>query len=211
MAFAYTTASGVDGSMETKPIFPTITKDTDSYTYTSAGGLLSATQFTQPALTLMEKAIFEDLRARGLISDESSFAGHSLGEYGALCSMGGVLSVESLVALSFYRGLSMQITVERDTKGRSNYAMCAIDPGRVGKGSHIVIIISRTLTDTHSGFNQETLALVIDLIVAATAGLLEIVNYNVLNTQYVCAGDVLIPLPNFSSHTNIPPLVAPLH
>ncbi|MCJ1389647.1 beta subunit of fatty acid synthetase [Xylographa bjoerkii] len=173
MAFTYTAASTIDDTMETKPIFPTINADTDSYTYTSAGGLLSATQFTQPALTLMEKAIFEDMRSRGLISDESSFAGHSLGEYGALCSMGGVLSVESLVALSFYRGLSMQITVERDTKGRSNYAMCAIDPGRVGKG-----------------FNQETLALVIDSIVAETGGLLEIVNYNVVNTQYVCAGEL---------------------
>ncbi|MCJ1378643.1 beta subunit of fatty acid synthetase [Xylographa soralifera] len=173
MAFTYTAASAIDDVMETKPIFPTINEDTDSYTYTSAGGLLSATQFTQPALTLMEKAIFEDMRSRGLISDESSFAGHSLGEYGALCSMGGVLSVESLVALSFYRGLSMQITVERDTKGRSNYAMCAIDPGRVGKG-----------------FSQETLAFVIDTIVAETTGLLEIVNYNVLNTQYVCAGEL---------------------
>ncbi|MCJ1282192.1 beta subunit of fatty acid synthetase [Xylographa opegraphella] len=173
MAFTYTAASASDDAMETKPIFPTINEDTDSYTYTSAGGLLSATQFTQPALTLMEKAIFEDMRSRGLISDESSFAGHSLGEYGALCSMGGVLSVESLVALSFYRGLSMQITVERDTKGRSNYAMCAIDPGRVGKG-----------------FSQETLAFVIDTIVAETDGLLEIVNYNILNTQYVCAGEL---------------------
>ena len=152
MAFTYTAASGIDDVMETKPIFPTINEDTDSYTYTSAGGLLSATQFTQPALTLMEKAIFEDMRSRGLISHESSFAGHSLGEYGALCSMGGVLSVESLVALSFYRGLSMQITVERDTEGRSNYAMCAIDPGRVGKGSCMLSAFSCTSVNIPTRF-----------------------------------------------------------
>ena len=133
MALTYG-APAADGTVMTKHMFPTIDKDTDSYTYYAADGLLSATQFTQPALTLMEKAIFEDLRHRGLVSDKSSYAGHSLGEYSALCAMGGVFSVESLVALSFYRGLSMQITVERDSKGWSNYAMCAVDPERVGRG-----------------------------------------------------------------------------
>ena len=45
------------------------------------------------------------------------------------------------------------------------------------------------------GFDQDTLALVIQAIVKDSKSLLEIVNYNVLNVQYVCAGEVsrLIP------------------
>ena len=38
-----------------------------------------------------------------------------------------------LVDIVFYRGLTTQHTVERDEQGRSNYAMCAVNPSRVGK------------------------------------------------------------------------------
>ncbi|KKA25346.1 [Acyl-carrier-protein] S-acetyltransferase [Rasamsonia emersonii CBS 393.64] len=117
-----------DGTIKSEKIFKEIDENTTSYTYRSPSGLLSATQFTQPALTLMEKASFEDMRAKGLVQRDSSFAGHSLGEYSALAALADVMPIESLVSVVFYRGLTMQVAVERDEQGRSNYAMCAVTP-----------------------------------------------------------------------------------
>ncbi|KAF2204997.1 beta subunit of fatty acid synthase [Delitschia confertaspora ATCC 74209] len=164
---------GSDGSIKSEKIFKEIDENTTSYTYRSPTGLLSATQFTQPALTLMEKASFEDMRAKGLVQRDSSFAGHSLGEYSALAALAEVMPIESLVSVVFYRGLTMQVAVERDETGRSNYSMCAVNPSR----------ISRT-------FNEQALQYVVENISEQTGWLLEIVNYNIANMQYVCAGDL---------------------
>lgn len=162
-----------DGSIKSEKIFKEINDDTTSYTYRSPNGLLSATQFTQPALTLMEKASFEDMRSKGLVQRDSSFAGHSLGEYSALAALAEVMPIESLVSVVFYRGLTMQVAVERDAQGRSNYSMCAVNPSRVGKT-----------------FNEQALQYVVENIAEATGWLLEIVNFNVANQQYVAAGDL---------------------
>ena len=56
----------------------------------------------------------------------------------------------------------MQCAVERDSKGRSNYAMCAVNPSRISKT-----------------FSDAALREVIDTIAICTGSLLEIVNYNV--------------------------------
>jgi len=162
-----------DGSIKSEKIFKEITEDTASYTYRSPTGLLSATQFTQPALTLMEKASFEDMLAKGLVQRDSSFAGHSLGEYSALAALAEVMPIESLVSVVFYRVLTMQVAVERDEAGRSNYSMCAVNPSRIGKT-----------------FNESALQYVVENIAETTGWLLEIVNLNVYNQQYVCAGDL---------------------
>ncbi|KAF1987054.1 beta subunit of fatty acid synthase [Aulographum hederae CBS 113979] len=162
-----------DGSIKSEKIFKEIDETTASYTYRSPNGLLSATQFTQPALTLMEKASFEDMRAKGLVQRDSSFAGHSLGEYSALAALAEVMPIESLVSVVFYRGLTMQVAVERDETGRSNYSMCAVNPSRISKT-----------------FNEQALQYVVENIAEATGWLLEIVNYNIANMQYVCAGDL---------------------
>jgi fatty acid synthase subunit beta len=127
---------GVDGSVQLLPLFPQIDEETEFHTYYSPQGLLSATQFTQPALTLMELAIFADLQSRGLISERSSYAGHSLGEYAALGAVGKIFNVESLVQVVFYRGLLMQFAVQRDEQGGSDYRMCAVDPSRVASGAY---------------------------------------------------------------------------
>jgi fatty acid synthase subunit beta len=166
-----------DGTIKSEKIFKEVDETTTSYTYRSPAGLLSATQFTQPALTLMEKASFEDMRAKGLVQRDSSFAGHSLGEYSALAALADVMPIESLVSVVFYRGLTMQVAVERDEQGRSNYSMCAVNPSR----------ISNT-------FNEQALQYVVENISEVTGWLLEIVNYNVANMQYVAAGDVSFPL-----------------
>ena len=162
-----------DGSIKSEKIFKEVNENTTSYTYRSPTGLLSATQFTQPALTLMEKASFEDMRSKGLVQRDSSFAGHSLGEYSALAALAEVMPIESLVSVVFYRGLTMQVAVERDETGRSNYSMCAVNPSRISKT-----------------FNEQALQYVCENIAEETTWLLEIVNYNVANMQYVCAGDV---------------------
>ena len=162
-----------DGSIRSEKIFKEIDENTSSYTYKSPTGLLSATQFTQPALTLMEKASFEDMRAKGLVQRDSSFAGHSLGEYSALAALAEVMPIESLVSVCFYRGLTMQVAVERDQQGRSNYSMVAVNPSRISKT-----------------FNEQALQYVVENISEVTGWLVEIVNFNVANTQYVCAGDV---------------------
>jgi fatty acid synthase subunit beta len=164
---------GADGATKSEKIFKEINENTTSYTYRSPTGLLSATQFTQPALTLMEKASFEDMQSRGLVQRDSVFAGHSLGEYSALAALADVMPIESLVSVVFYRGLTMQVAVERDAEGRSNYSMCAVNPGRVSKT-----------------FNEQALRYVVDNIARETTWLLEIVNLNVANQQYVCAGDL---------------------
>ncbi|KAK4553557.1 beta subunit of fatty acid synthetase [Recurvomyces mirabilis] len=162
-----------DGTIKSEKIFKEIDEHTTSYTYRSPTGLLSATQFTQPALTLMEKASFEDMRAKGLVQRDSSFAGHSLGEYSALAALAEVMPIESLVSVVFYRGLTMQVAVERDEAGRSNYSMAAVNPSRISKT-----------------FNEQALQYVVENISETTGWLLEIVNLNVANQQYVCAGDL---------------------
>ncbi|KAI9167201.1 Fatty acid synthase subunit beta [Paramyrothecium foliicola] len=172
MAMTFETVAA-DGSIKSERIFKDIDEKTTSYTYRSPTGLLSATQFTQPALTLMEKASFEDMKAKGLVQRDSTFAGHSLGEYSALAALADVMPIESLVSVVFYRGLTMQVAVERDAAGRSNYSMCAVNPSRISKT-----------------FNEEALQFVVNNITEETGWLLEIVNYNIANMQYVCAGDL---------------------
>lgn len=132
MAMTFETVAA-DGTVKSEKIFKDVNENTTSYTYKSPTGLLSATQFTQPALTLMEKASFEDMRTKGLVQNNSSFAGHSLGEYSALAALAEVMPIESLVSVVFYRGLTMQVAVERDEAGRSNYSMCAVNPSRISK------------------------------------------------------------------------------
>lgn len=172
MSMTFETVSA-DGTVKSEKMFKEVTESTTSYTYRSPTGLLSATQFTQPALTLMEKASFEDMRSKGLVQRDSSFAGHSLGEYSALAALAEVMPIESLVSVVFYRGLTMQVAVERDETGRSNYGMCAVNPSRISKT-----------------FNEQALQYVVENVAEETGWLLEIVNYNIGNMQYVCAGDL---------------------
>ncbi|RCH93518.1 beta subunit of fatty acid synthetase, partial [Rhizopus stolonifer] len=180
-----------DGTTKTLPLFPSITERTAFYTFRSPTGLLFATQFTQPALTLMEKAAFEDMRAKELIQSNCAFAGHSLGEYAALASVGDVLPLTSLVDVVFYRGMTMQSAVKRDEEGRSNYGMAAVNPARVSKT-----------------FNDTALRYVVDAIARRGGDVLEIVNFNVENWQYVAAGaiqnlDALTNVLNYIKTANI--------
>ncbi|KAF4614083.1 hypothetical protein D9613_007929 [Agrocybe pediades] len=163
-----------DGHVKTLPLFADINVRTPKYTFSHPNGLLFATQFAQIALVVTEKAAFEDMRVKGYVQKDCAFAGHSLGEYSALASIADVLHISALVDVVFYRGITMQRAVERDSENRSNYAMCAVNPSR----------ISPTFSDA-------ALREVVDTIATLTGSLLEIVNYNVEGQQYVCAGELL--------------------
>ena len=140
-------------------------------THFRARGSSYATQFSQPALVILQKAAFEMLRHRGFIPPNSMFAGHSLGEYAGLSSYADVLTTEDLSETVFLRGMIMQSAVERDAEGRSDYAMVAANPKRVG-----------------AGFEYKHLVNIVDVIDSFGDGLIQIVNYNVMNYQYVVAG-----------------------
>lgn len=71
---------------------------------------LKQTAVTQPAILTHSIAIFEILKARGILPDMA--AGHSLGEYSALTAAG-ALSIEEAVVLVRRRGLFMQEAVPR--------------------------------------------------------------------------------------------------
>ncbi|KNZ45529.1 fatty acid synthase subunit beta [Puccinia sorghi] len=104
-----------DGNVKIFPLFGDIDLRTSRYTFSFPTGLLYATQFTQIALVVTEKAAFEDLREKGLVQEGAPFAGHSLGEFSALTSIAGVLPIASLVDVVFFRGITMQWAVEQDT------------------------------------------------------------------------------------------------
>ncbi|KAL1636886.1 hypothetical protein SLS56_000980 [Neofusicoccum ribis] len=157
-----------DGTSVTEPMLKDLSPDSPSYTFYEPRGLLFSTQFAQPAILLQEMATFLDMRARGVVQEGAMFAGHSLGEYGALAALAEFLSVETLVKVIFYRGLTMQVAMERDQFGRTEYGMAAANPGRVGKW-----------------FNDTMLKDVVGMIAKSSGSLLEIVNLNVEGEQYL--------------------------
>ncbi|KAJ2908359.1 fatty acid synthase alpha subunit Lsd1, partial [Coemansia aciculifera] len=153
------------------PLFPDITLDSSSYTYRSPTGLLNSTQFTQVALITFAMAAMADLRTNSLIQKHASFAGHSLGEYAALASLSSIFTLEEVVELGLYRGMLMQSAVERDAQGYSRFGMVAVDPSRLG-----------------SAADKGILPMAVECVCDHSKELLEIVNYNVRDSQYVVAG-----------------------
>ena len=81
-----TEATLPDGRTITKPLLKALYHECTSYTFADAEGLICPTRFAQPAITVLEKASFEDMRSKGQIRDDASFAGHSLGASTAPCS-----------------------------------------------------------------------------------------------------------------------------
>ncbi|PWY75218.1 beta subunit of fatty acid synthase [Aspergillus sclerotioniger CBS 115572] len=160
-----------DGTVVKEPILPELTPTSTSYTFADPRGLVFSTQFAQPLVLLLERAAVEDLRHRGVVQQDAAFAGHSLGEYGALASFGEFMPFTDLLRVVFYRGLAMQVAIERDDQGRTNFSMAAVNPARVGKF-----------------FSEKALRQIVSQIATSTNALLEIVNFNVEGEQYVCAG-----------------------
>jgi fatty acid synthase subunit beta len=162
-----------NGQIKTLRLFGDIDLYTTGYTFSHPQGLLFATQYTQIALVVTEKAAFDDMKSKGLIDQEAAFAGHSLGEYSALAAIADVLPISSLADVVFFRGITMQRAVHRDAEGKSQYAMMAANPSRVGRT-----------------FSESALREIVDAISQQKSILLQIVNLNVANQQYVCAGEL---------------------
>ena len=110
-----------------------VTETTTSYTYRSPTGHLSATQFTQPALTLTEKVFLWGHEISWLNSARFCFRRTFVGWILCSCSFGRGHANWVLVSIVFYRGLTMQVTSERNTEGRSNYSMIAVNPSRISR------------------------------------------------------------------------------
>ncbi|KAI0096024.1 enoyl reductase domain of FAS1 [Nemania sp. FL0031] len=162
-----------DGSTQVVPVLPGLNLSSTSYTFSDPRGLLQATAFAQPAIVLLEKATMQHMQANGLVQETASFAGHSLGEYGALYSLAEFVEAKSMLSIIFYRGLVMQFAVQRDNDGNSGYSMVAANPARVGRY-----------------FDENALRALISQISEQSGELLEIVNFNLEDEQYVCAGHV---------------------
>jgi fatty acid synthase subunit beta len=123
-----------DGQELSVGVIEEITASSTSYTFRDNRGLLSSTQFAQPALTIMELAEMEALRSRGVVQQGAEFAGHSLGEYAALAACTSIMSLEDMLSLVFYRGLVMQRALKRSKTGQTDFAMVAVNPSRIGLG-----------------------------------------------------------------------------
>ena len=151
-----------DGNVKTLPLFADIDVRTPKYTFSHPNGLLYATQFAQFAQIALIVTEKEDMCIKGFVQKDCAFASHSLREYSALASIADVLHISAVVDVVFYRGITMQRAVERESENRANYAMCAVNPSR----------ISPTFSDA-------ALREVVDTIATLSGSLLEIVNYNV--------------------------------
>ncbi|KAJ1746765.1 fatty acid synthase alpha subunit Lsd1, partial [Coemansia sp. RSA 1821] len=185
----------VDGQLVSQPLFPDITDSTVSYTFSAPNGLLFATQFTQPAMLVNAVAEFAHLHDLNVVPADAVLAGHSLGEFAVLCAGVQLFEPEAAVEIGFGRGLLMQQSVRRDSYGRSTYAMLAVNPTHVASWftfKDLTVSISAILQ--YCNYN----------------GLLETVNHNVRDKQYVVAGDRLLlealsfMLSLLSQHTEMP-------
>ncbi|PYH94006.1 beta subunit of fatty acid synthase [Aspergillus ellipticus CBS 707.79] len=161
-----------DSSRVETPVLSGLTSSSTSYTFTDPRGLIYSTQFAQPAILLFEAAVVADLRSKGYMSPDAMYAGHSLGEFGALSALSRSVPMGALAELAFYRGLMMQASVSRGGQGAA-YGMVAVNPKRVGK-----------LLD------ESALRSLVRAVALASQELLEIVNFNVQGEQYVCSGTV---------------------
>ncbi|RDH35910.1 sterigmatocystin biosynthesis fatty acid synthase subunit beta [Aspergillus welwitschiae] len=160
-----------DGSRVETPVLQGLSPCSPSYTFTDSRGLLYSTQFAQPAILLFEAAAVADLRSKGYVSPDAMYAGHSLGEFGALSALSASIPMGALAELAFYRGLMMQASV---AGGNGNaYGMVAVNPKRVGPF-----------------FDEAGLSRLVQAIGLASEELLEVVNYNIEGEQYVCSGTV---------------------
>lgn len=182
-----------DGTVVEECIIPGLTASSTSYTFREPRGLLYSTQFAQPAIVLMELAAFEDIKSKGLVQNNAPYAGHSLGEYTALGTLAGILTIESLLSLVFYRGLAMQMSMQRDDDGKTDFSMVAVNPSKIGEGEFLLFLHSYSFKSNYQvqiDFGEVDLENIVKIICEESKVMLEVVNYNVEGQQYVCAGHV---------------------
>jgi fatty acid synthase len=132
-------------------------------------GVLHLTRFTQVAMAVLATAQVAELRDAGLLGTDVVFAGHSIGEYNALCALAEVLPLEAVVDIVYERGATMESLVPRDAEGQSPYAMAAVRPfaAKLDEAGLLALVAA----------------------VSAEHGFLQVVNHNVRDVQYAIAGE----------------------
>ena len=141
----------------------------DGEEFTHPDGALFLTQFTQVAMATLGCAQIAELAEAGVKSNDTFFAGHSVGEYNALAAYAQVLSLEAVVEIVYARGLTMHRLVDRDAQGNSNYGLAALRPNKIGVRADDVFDYVAKVSEASGEF-------------------LEIVNYNIAGVQYAVAG-----------------------
>jgi len=139
--------------------------------YHHPDGVLFLTQFTQVAMATLGVAQIAELKESGAFVDGAITCGHSVGEYNALAACAGVLPLNAVLEVVFQRGEAMHHLVPRDSKGRSNYRLAAIRPSQFGMSDDEVVEFVAELGRSEGEF-------------------LEVVNLNLLGSQYAIAGTV---------------------
>ncbi|MEV7395791.1 fatty acid synthase subunit beta domain-containing protein [Aeromicrobium sp. NPDC092404] len=144
---------------------------TNGVTHRHPDGVLFLTQFTQVAMAVLGAAQMAELRETGAFVEGSILAGHSVGEYNALAAVSGVIPLEAVVEVVFQRGSVMHTLVPRDAAGRSDYRLAAIRPAQIG-------------------LDDDNVTAYVDRIAEESGEFLQIVNYNLRDSQYAIAGTV---------------------
>ncbi|WP_341257692.1 fatty acid synthase subunit beta domain-containing protein [Gordonia malaquae] len=140
-------------------------------TYFHPDGVLFLTQFTQVAMATLGVAQIAELQEAGAYVEDSITCGHSVGEYNALAACAGVLPLEAVLEVVFQRGSAMHHLVPRDAKGRSDYRLAAIRPSQFGLAdADVEAFVSGIGADADE--------------------FLQVVNLNLLGSQYAIAGTV---------------------
>jgi fatty acid synthase len=139
--------------------------------YHHPDGVLFLTQFTQVAMATLGVAQIAELKESGAFVEGAITCGHSVGEYNALAACAGVLPLNAVLEVVFQRGEAMHHLVPRDSKGRSNYRLAAIRPSQFGMSDDEVVEFVAELGRSEGEF-------------------LEVVNLNLLGSQYAIAGTV---------------------
>ncbi|RNF07919.1 acyl transferase-like protein [Trypanosoma rangeli] len=147
----------------------------------SQGGVMLRTFLTQPCMVAAQMMALEYLRAtRGYSVEASSvIAGHSLGEFSALCALG-VFSPEVAVDLVYKRGVFMEYALDQFSANRDNYVIYACNPVRA------------KLCEDDPDVAVDQFHVLVELVARAlstTTSFVEVVNYNIDHEQYVVAGD----------------------
>ncbi len=140
-------------------------------THKHPDGVLFLTQFTQVAMAVLGAAQMAELRESGAFVEGSTLAGHSVGEYNALAAVSGVIALEGVVEVVFQRGSVMHTLVPRDSAGRSDYRLAAIRPSQIG-------------------LDDDNVKAFVDGVAESSGEFLQIVNYNLRDSQYAIAGTV---------------------
>jgi malonyl CoA-acyl carrier protein transacylase len=162
-------------------------------------GLMNITAFAQAAMVTAQLALLEDARefstSKIATDNVQCIAGHSLGEFSALSSVG-VFPPDVLVDLVWRRGALMQkaTDVYASVSRRHEFLMYACNPKRAQLGELLAPEDQRGKEVADRITEGDVFSVMVESIAQAlhtTTSFVELVNANVEGEQYVVAGDAV--------------------